>query len=173
MNTWFTSDPHYFHKNVIEYCNRPFSSVEEMNEALIENYNSVVKPEDMVYILGDVIFGGTEKANSILSRLNGEKHLIIGNHDARNKGERKWLNLGFKSAKWNDRFDKFLLSHFPYKNQEPDARTFKDQLEDKGDWLLHGHVHGLWKQKGRMINVGVDVWDFKPVHYDTLLQMRK
>lgn len=167
---WFTSDTHYWHKNVIKYCNRPFSSVEEMNETLISNYNNVVSQEDTVYFLGDVIFGGTTKARAIIERLNGEKHLIIGNHDVVNRAE-KWLKLGFKTAVHSMKLGNFNLSHFPYAGFEADERHFEHRLKDEGDWLFHGHVHQHWKQKDRMINVGVDIWDFYPVSLPDLLDI--
>ena len=77
---FFTSDTHFFHKNIIKYCNRPFGSVEEMNEALVANWNSVVGPDDHVYHLGDFCFGNVEKWNWCLEpgRLNGHIHLILG-----------------------------------------------------------------------------------------------
>lgn len=85
MTTWFTSDPHYWHANVIKYCNRPFKDVGQMNETLLNGYNSLVSPEDTVYFLGDILFpkGHETKAGKhpILDSLNGKKHLILGNHD--------------------------------------------------------------------------------------------
>ena len=78
MTIWFFSDPHFGHANIIEHCQRPFASVEEMNEKLIKNYQELVMPGDDVYFLGDVALHGHEK---ILKRLPGNKHLIIGNHD--------------------------------------------------------------------------------------------
>ncbi len=78
---WFTSDTHYYHSNIIKYCNRPYKDVEEMNEALIRNFNAVVRPEDTVYHLGDFGFSHVDKLKYILSRLNGNKVLIYGNHD--------------------------------------------------------------------------------------------
>ena len=80
---WFSSDHHFFHNNIIKYCNRPFETVEEMNEALVKNWNSVVGPDDHVYHLGDFCFGNVEKWNWCLEpgRLNGHIHLILGNHD--------------------------------------------------------------------------------------------
>src|SRR6266581_359325 len=81
MTTWFTSDPHFGHGNIIKFCNRPYLSVGEMDEGLIANYNKLVKPKDPVYFLGDITWYGSARLNEIMDRLNGEKHLIIGNHD--------------------------------------------------------------------------------------------
>ena len=78
---YFTSDTHFGHENIIKWCRRPYSSVEEMNEKLIENWNSVVGPDDIVFHLGDFAFGGSGLWKEVLSRLNGKKYLIIGNHD--------------------------------------------------------------------------------------------
>ena len=81
MNVFFTSDLHFFHKNIIRFDNRPFTSVEEMNETLIRNWNRKVKKDDLVYILGDISWGNDEETCAIFARLNGRKVLIKGNHD--------------------------------------------------------------------------------------------
>lgn len=169
--TWLTADPHYFHKNVIGFCERPFVDVEHMNHELIRRYNAEVGEYDTVYFLGDVIFGGVAKATEILSELRGTKHLIIGNHDVQNKAAR-WLKLGFATVEESGELEGFKLSHYPYLSEQPDARTFEAQLKDEGGWLLHGHVHNFWKQRKRMINVGVDVWNYAPVNLRTLTAMR-
>ena len=79
-NIFFTADTHFYSKNIIKHCNRPFSSVEEMDEILIQNWNNKVSNSDHIYILGDLIWG-TENYRTYISRLNGQKHLILGNHD--------------------------------------------------------------------------------------------
>lgn len=174
---WFTSDPHYWHKNVLTYCNRPFSSVEEMNEGLIENWNSVVGAKDTTFILGDFAFSGVVKAKEILRRLNGVKYLVMGNHDWHNKAH-KWEEIGFSifdETKTQDHIvigNEFVtLSHFPYKGHMHDERYFEKAPEDQGGWLLHGHVHKAWKVKNKMINVGVDVWDYKPVSLEEIKEI--
>lgn len=78
---FFTSDLHFFHENIIKFCNRPFKNAKEMNEALVDNWNSVVTPQDVTYILGDVSFGKPDETRSIIRQLNGSKILIKGNHD--------------------------------------------------------------------------------------------
>lgn len=83
-HTFFTSDTHFGHANIIRLCNRPFQNVEEMNEVLIENWNKVVSKDDTVFHLGDFAFGGSSVWNSIIPRLNGHINLIIGNHDRKN-----------------------------------------------------------------------------------------
>lgn len=184
---YFTSDQHFWHSNVIKYCNRPFSSVEEMNEKLIANYNSVVAPEDVVYHLGD--FSMAFRSVEIYpQRLNGTKHLIMGNHDfchpSHKKGKaqpeiwkRKYLDCGFASVSLGGVYDfKELsvpvhISHMPYKNLEPGEHGEKHaqwRPDDKGLWLLHGHTHGKWKVKDKMIDCGVDAWDYKPVSIEEI-----
>ena len=81
MNTYVVSDTHFNHENVIRYSNRPYASVEEMNEALIANWNNVVKPEDVVICLGDFALGNKDDIPGIVARLNGMKILVRGNHD--------------------------------------------------------------------------------------------
>lgn len=83
---YYTSDLHFGHKNIIQLTSRPFSSVEEMDEVLIKNWNNKVTKNDLVYILGDFTwYNSVEKNLKILERLNGTKHLILGNHDPANK----------------------------------------------------------------------------------------
>ena len=81
---FFTSDTHFNHSSIIRHCNRPFANIEQMNEALIENWNRVVGKNDKVFHLGDFSFGGTAQWNKILDQLNGKIYLIIGNHDIKN-----------------------------------------------------------------------------------------
>lgn len=165
---YFTSDLHFWHKRILDYCiKRPWKSVPEMNEGLIRNWNSTVQYEDTVYILGDFSFGGTGKIKSVLDRLVGHKILILGNHAHGNKND-KWIRLGMDEVVHDTKtmtifgYD-VLLNHFPYKGYEVDNREFDCQLKDDGKFLLHGHVHESWKVNNRMINVGVDVNDYKPV----------
>lgn len=192
-NTWFTSDQHFWHANIIRYCDRPFSSVEEMNEALIRKHNEIVKPEDTVFHLGD--FSLAFRAVELYAkRLNGKNYLVPGNHDfchpvhkkSKKSPEaaalwlRKYVECGFAgvlSLAWRLPND-ILLSHMPYKgggdHADIEQERFADyRAEDKGGWLLHGHVHTTWKQKGRMINVGADQWDYAPVHMDQILDLIK
>lgn len=82
--TFFTSDTHFYHSNIIWFCNRPFANVEQMNEAMIRNWNSVVGQDDVVFHLGDFCLGGSAEWIMILDRLNGHIHLVLGNHDLKN-----------------------------------------------------------------------------------------
>lgn len=183
---WFTSDMHYGHHNIIEYTNRPFSGVTEMNEALIDNWNATVNDGDIVYVLGDVAMGKIEDSLALLPRLKGFKRLIPGNHD------RCWKGNGKKHEPWIKRYADvgfdittqssitvdnhiFMMDHFPYRGEseiEREDRYTEWRLQDKGLWLLCGHVHDAWTVQDRCINVGVDVWEYKPVHIDTLLEVR-
>ena len=83
MSILLTADPHFGHRKILQYCNRPFANVSEMDEALITNWNSVVSHTDEIHVVGDFAFTCTmEYALSIIKRLNGTKHLVTGNHDA-------------------------------------------------------------------------------------------
>ncbi len=170
MTEWFTSDTHFGHANVITYCNRPFSSAEEMDEDLIRRWNTVVCPGDRVYILGDFALCKRPRRLEILQRLFGVKVLVRGNHDGDAKDcskdfdlvcERMTLRLAKKLN--------VLLCHFPY---TPTDERHPDKMpKDQGSWLLHGHVHCAWKKNGRQINVGSDVWAFAPVSKDEILRL--
>lgn len=77
---WFTSDTHFKHSKILEFCNRPFNTIEEHDQTLINNWNSVIGPDDTVFHLGDFVFGGFPKWKEIRDQLNGHIILIVGNH---------------------------------------------------------------------------------------------
>ena len=176
---FFTSDTHFGHSKVIEYCNRPFATAEEMDDELIKRWNEVVSPGDTVYHLGDFSFCGMERSREILNQLKGTKILIKGNHDRhffRKDGSLK--DLAFSEVMLNSEMQSYyftaMMSHYPYLGETSDGRDFSAaQLKDEGKWLLHGHVHCEWKVRKRMINVGVDQWDFRPVSFDKIHEIIK
>lgn len=185
MARFFTSDTHFGHQRIIELCNRPFDSVEEMNEVMIQRWNSVVKPTDTVIHLGDVALGKIAESLPLVGRLNGRKALVPGNHDRVFSAEkvkqrerflpeyRKVFNggimkeietLGFPNG------EIALISHFPYTGDSHGADRHADKRPtDNGVPLIHGHVHDEWKFNGHMFNVGVDVNNFFPVSEDEVL----
>lgn len=162
---WFTSDLHLGHANIIKYANRPFKNVEHMNSTLIGNWNSVVKPTDTIYILGDVFFCSADSAVSMMSSLNGHKILILGNHD----------NLIRKNPDVANSFDKILPDLFTFK--ENGQRTvmchyplLSWENSSKGSFMLHGHVHSKVPTDGiyRRYDVGVDANNYFPVSFSSI-----
>jgi calcineurin-like phosphoesterase family protein len=99
MTTWFTSDLHFGHANIIEYSRRPFRNVDDMNHALIERWNALVQPADTVWVLGDVAMGRIVDTLPLVSRLAGHKLLLAGNHD------RCWSGHGTRAAEWIERYE--------------------------------------------------------------------
>lgn len=183
MEVFFTSDLHFGHTNIIKYCNRPYATVEEMDEALIDNWNAVVRPQDRVWLLGDFVMGRIKESLPTAYRLNGEKHLVPGNHD------RCWSGNG-KVGNWPARYEEvgFILEpneiqlvladryvnvcHFPYIEDERHKDRYSEHRpKDDGRVLLHGHIHDMWKTNERQINVGIDVWDYAPVPLDTIVAL--
>lgn len=180
VSTFFTSDHHFGHRNIITYCNRPFNSIEHMNEVLIQKWNETVSPEDMVFYLGDFSLG-KQWVRDIAPKLNGVKHLIAGNHDwchpVQHKNKKQlqfeaiYRDAGFVSIALEDTMvladilTPVRMHHMPYTGDHHSSEERYQEYRpiNNGDWLLHGHVHTTWKIKDRQINVGVDVWDFKPV----------
>ena len=179
MTLWFTSDEHYGHSNVIEYCERPFDGLEDMHAELISRHNTVVQPDDTVYHLGDFCFK-TKLMEQILPLLKGNHVLVPGNHDECHPCHSKYCGkqLRYREAGFtitepegttiifedNDTFECVELNHFPF--IALDDRYPEWLPQDHGQWLLHGHIHnreGGWRVRDRMINVGVDVWDYAPV----------
>lgn len=166
MKRWFTSDHHFNHRAVVAYCCRPFESLEQMHDELIRRWNALVKPEDEVLYCGDFSFGNATQIKAILPLLNGAKFLIRGNHD-KGRTDTWWKKAGFQTVHpWvmlTIAGEPCMVSHYPYRQHRHDDREFSDMLDDEGRWLIHGHVHHEWKQRGRMINVGVDQWAYAPV----------
>ena len=151
---WFTADQHFDHKNIIQLCKRPFNSIEEMNETLVQNWNNVVANDDTVYVLGDFTW---KYPFTRVEQLNGKKIFIIGGHDKGLKGE-KLLEVKIEEQ-W------FILCHYP---------LYSWNKEYYGSIHLHGHNHNNpIEYKRNRINVGVDVWDFYPVSLDKILKLKK
>jgi calcineurin-like phosphoesterase family protein len=181
MTDYATSDEHYDHRNIIKFCHRPFSSVEEMQREIITRHNSVVKPEDCVLHFGDFSFK-ERTVPLILPFLNGTHRLIMGNHDSvhvmRKKSEaaiKRYLDYGFKEVVQETRLGMFRCHHFPYEEDGRHGTKYAEwRPEDKGDWLLHGHVHCADRIVGdRQIDCGIDGWDYFPVSLEHLTAITK
>jgi len=130
-----------------------------MNEKMVAVWNTIVGIDDTVYHLGDFAWGtNAEHIGSFIRRLNGDKHLVLGNHDKLKPFA--YVEAGFVSVHTSLKVDNIYLAHDP---------AIKVTLL-KDDWLIHGHVHGLWKieKDKKLINVSVEVWDYEPVEYETL-----
>lgn len=130
MGIYVTADLHLGHANIIKYCDRPFATVDEMNETIIEKWNYLVRDEDVVYVLGDMALCSRSKVETLIARLRGYKVLVMGNHD-RQHGVAWWLNVGFSEVhkgpiELNAFGTTFLLSHEP-------------QVSDHMN--IHGHIH--------------------------------
>jgi calcineurin-like phosphoesterase family protein len=183
---WFISDMHFYHKNIIDYCDRPFKSISDMHTAMITNWNKKVHNKDIVYILGDFSFGSYEDTREIMSRLKGRKRLIRGNHDYRFTSK-DFVDMGFEDVRDYDFItlgnEKIIMSHYPYSPSKikqwyykwvrlnNDKDYYNLYLENRGKWLLHGHHHYAreGKYKDRQINVAVDMNEFSPVSENDIL----
>lgn len=187
MTVFYTADLHFGHQRIQEFVPwRPGADVDEMNQVLIERWNETVTLQDDVIVLGDVAMGKIADTLPLVGQLNGSKVLLPGNHDRCFEGLKGWekwvqryLDVGFndivQGTGTNCLGEKMVvkLNHFPYTKDERHEDRFDEWLphNDHKTWLLHGHVHQLWKtQRAHMqINVGVDVWDYRPVSAEQLL----
>lgn len=184
MTTYFTADWHLGHARIIELANRPFTSVDQMNRVIIRNVNSIVNPEDTLIVLGDVVLGTYAANVRLLTQIRcGRTILIPGNHDRwslaykgndtrRAEALTGLFDLGLypqadrEPSVWESKIGDYpvVLSHYPYTGDGQGAdRVPHLRPRDTGLPLIHGHVHNLWRQRGRMLNVGVDMWGFAPV----------
>lgn len=166
-DVWVTSDTHFYHDNIITYCKRPFDNSAQMNECLLENWNSVVKPGDIVYHLGDVLMGGQAARDDFpkfWAKFHGKKRLIVGNHD-----DIKFLSSGAFFEKvlmwrlWEDK--RILFTHVPV---HEDALWERAGASGK-PINVHGHTHTNGSPKGPYKSVCVELTDYKPVHIEELL----
>jgi len=150
---WFTSDTHFDHANILKYSSRPFVTVEEMNESLIINWNSVVRPGDVVYHLGDFAF---RRHRYFAERLHGQIVLIEGSHDRMAAAEGKaFQQVGPRHTVKGE--PDIILSHYA-------MRVWP--RGHYGTWHLFGHSHGHLPPHGKSFDVGVDAWDMWPVSLD-------
>ena len=178
---WFTADLHIGHAAIINYCNRPFTrgkccndkscqeckgvgfipDVEQMNETLIRNFNKKVQKSDHVYILGDLLFLSAAQTEEILGRLNGQKHIIFGNHDKELR-KRKYSKYFASTSDLKEikiEGQKIILCHYA-------MRTWNHSF--KGSWHLYGHSHGRLTNPvdSLSMDVGVDLHDYMPVSFE-------
>lgn len=162
---FFTSDTHFGDQRVLRIDKRPFGTIAEHDTALIANWNETVSPDDEIWHLGDfALHVRPERVAELLGLLNGRKHLITGNND----GEATLAAQGWQSvqayAEMNVEGRGVVMCHYAF-------RTWKNM--GRG-WIdLHGHSHGKLKPQTRQYDVGVDVWDYRPVTLDTILSTKR
>ena len=167
---YFIADPHFGHVNILQLSNRPFNTIQEHDDTLIKNWNNVVKPTDEIYILGDLTMSKDGKyANSLLSKLNGRKYLIIGNHENYlndpefDKSQYVWIKDYYE---FNYETIKFVLFHYPILEWNG---YFKKSIH------LYGHVYNTRQpyfesiMDKRAKNVGVDIINYTPISIDAII----
>jgi calcineurin-like phosphoesterase family protein len=172
---WFTSDTHWGQKKVQQYIPaRPGKNLEEHDQILIDNWNSVVSPGDTVYHLGDFVFGKyrdqEELGTKVMKQLNGQVQLIFGNHDSWLKKAAVAKRVGFA---WTGDIKKIKPFDTPIILFHYAMRTWRGSCH--GFWHLYGHSHGNLADDPNSLScdVGVDVWDYKPVSYDQIVEIMK
>lgn len=159
MATYFTADTHFGHHNIIRLSKRPFNSADEMDETMIKRWNSVVGPDDDIWHLGDFAFRHKNTcADYIFSRLNGNKRLIIGNHDSEQVLALPWaqppLFYNELALSENGHIEQIVLFHYGIRSWNG---MFRKSIH------LYGHSHGNLPGCSRALDVGVDCWDYTPV----------
>ena len=157
---WFVSDLHFGHNNIISYCQRPWTSVEEMDQALVDNWNEFVRGNDIVYCLGDMAFHNYDR----IGQLNGIKVLVPGNHDHERhkkvfphvqevRPELTYIKLGKDS--------RFALCHYPIESWRREYPMH-----------LHGHSHGASITRHNRLDVGIDATKlYRPIHLDEVHEL--
>lgn len=183
QKVWFTSDLHFGHRNVIRFCNRPFENEKEMGEKLIDNWNSVVGDNDIVFVLGDTFwFNDSRSIKKTLSQLNGKTiYMLPGNHDDFEHYHRVYNEMIVLCPDvvvlWLQEYDQkniqeIWMSHYP-------MMTWPHR--ENGAWQLFGHIHSKpGKTEGvdqdlplhwNHCDVGTDHWEYKPVNYTELKEL--
>ena len=164
MTVFFTSDTHFGDPRGLRIDRRPFASVAEHDAALVERWNETVSAEDEVWHLGDFASARRpERIGALLAGLNGVKHLIVGNNDGEaTTGHPAWASVRHYAEITLDG-TALVLCHYPFRTWNRMGRGVVD---------LHGHSHGRLKPMPRQYDVGVDVWDYRPVTLATILASR-
>ena len=171
---YYTSDLHFGHENILRLCNRPFATVEEMDEELIARWNKKVHKNDIVYITGDVIWKKS-LLSQYMKRLKGIKILIKGNHDVWAKDETTHVNFDkvLSYHEFNHEGHPITLCHYPMLEWNASRKDGEKRL----GYLIHGHIHNRISEEYRplyikhnALNCGVDVNNFEPVSFKELLE---
>jgi|APSaa5957512576_1039674.scaffolds.fasta_scaffold01462_9 calcineurin-like phosphoesterase family protein len=162
---FFTSDQHFFHKNIINYTDRPYDTIEEMNADIIRKHNEVVKDGDVVYQLGDFSF--EKDITDTLSQLNGEHIFVRGNHDRwEGVDDVPWIRdikvpiEGVMTKTGKPYKQKIALCHYP-------MRSWNSSYH--GSYHLYGHAHGNVEETSTSLDVGIDCWDYYPVSFTQIM----
>ena len=160
---WFTSDEHYHHKNIITYCNRPFKDVDEMDETLISNHNSVVKEDDITIHCGDFTLAKSQFAKNIILRLKGDHIFLTGSHDKWMEKINPFLKITLPGyvleQKINDTY--IVACHYAFRVW---PRSHYNSIN------VHGHSHGELQPIGRQLDVGVDSHNYFPISLTQVIQ---
>lgn len=169
---YFIADLHFFHENMIKRKNRPFQNAAQMNRKLIQNWNQYVRPNDEIYILGDLSWGGEEETRALLQQLQGKKYLILGNHDRMFLQNEKWQDIFVWMKHYYElsyEGHKFVLFHYPIEEWNGYF---------KGYFHLHGHQHNGEEENYQNIergylrfDVGVDANAMSPVSVEDILDL--
>jgi calcineurin-like phosphoesterase family protein len=160
MTVWFTSDSHFGHANIIKHTNRPFTSVASMDAHMIAQWNGVVRPtKDEVWHLGDFAFRSTENPGEYLSRLNGIKRLVHGNHDSDEVKKLPGWASSQPMAEIKVNGIRIVLLHYAMKVWN---------ASHHGSLHFYGHSHGNLPGDRQSCDVGVDAWDFRPVRLEEI-----
>lgn len=160
---YFTADTHFYHENIIKYCDRPFHTIEEMNYVMVDNWNKTVKQSDDVYILGDLAFARPEQVNDLLKSLNGRKYLIKGNHDS-----------FLKESKFDKSLFQWIKDYYVLRNDNKKYVLFHYPIHEwdgayHGSIHLYGHIHNTYTPDLKnAYNVGVDMCKFRPISIEEI-----
>jgi calcineurin-like phosphoesterase family protein len=171
---YFISDTHFGHSNIIKFCNRPYSNVDEQDNDIIEKWNNTISDDDFIFHLGDFFFRANNgRIRSILDKLNGKKYLILGNHD-KSIIKNKWTHEYFENIYQRciiDITNNKLISNTIVLDHYPICSWYK---KNRGSLHLHGHVHNNQTfNKPNMFNVSVEMIGYKPISYNEIIDNLK
>lgn len=197
--TYFISDTHFGHTNIIKYCDRPYKDTTQMDIDIIQKWNSVVGKNDTVWHLGDFAFFSKkdhERIYKLIQKLNGNINLLLGNHDRHiSDNIQFWMDLGFKKV-WDSPFlfmNDYILSHEPVISKNGIDLTYHPKLKN-----IHGHIHNSFEKYQKLsvedqkkwdlrnlefghiaditkhsFNVSIEVIDYKPIAFETIIEIMK
>ena len=169
MKVFFTSDNHFFHENIIRYCQRPFDGYESMNFEMIHRWNLAVSQDDIGIFVGDIsagLKGRVDELRDVIRSLNGRKILIRGNHD--HQPNEWYLESGFLKVVDSAKFGSVVLSHYPLPSLERRGLS-GESLFGQFSHIVHGHVHDPGPDYERHFNVAADRHNFMPVPLDVAI----